>query len=419
MNRRWRNHLARRGQFLTVPVGAPARSASIVDAAGTRPRSVPRPSRGRFFSVPPTAAPPVVTPWTPGITEQAGMRPRRASIRRGCFLSTPPAPPPAVQPWTPGLTQQAGRRCVRARDGRFFPSPVAQPWTPGIVEPSGNRPRWTSIRRGRFFPMVAAPPAAPPPPVVQLWIGQAGNRPRWAVARSGAFFPTPSAPAPIVQPWTPGLVQPHRLRGASVRRGRFLPAPQSSPVVGLRIEQSGVRRPATRRGFFLPVPPKPVVVPALPLSLIHCQGQRRPLPVRHGSFLIVLAPAVPPLVPPALPAILRPLRRLVLPVRGGNLATPVPAPPSAPVTGPPVATQTRPRGRAVQARRRTFLTVPLVGLAAPAPGFACQDFSCVVTADAYSATASADAYSATTALDAYSTAVTPDTYSGVATNCGR
>lgn len=186
------------------------------------------------------------------------------------------------------------RRVGPVRRGEFFPFVAAAPAAaPGRVPDwlVRRRPAPRRTARGEFFP-VAAQPVAVPARIAPR------RRPPRAPGRRGELWPLPLAGALAgLGPWLPPLLARRRIP-APVRRGEFLAVPLAGltpqgppPVIAPLLTHRPVRV-LPRRGEFLPTVPAPSYC-AAPLP-------RRPRPVtgrRRGRMWA--APLVPP--PPAGP----------------------------------------------------------------------------------------------------------------------
>jgi hypothetical protein len=342
------------------------------------------PRRGTFAPVPLVGLAPSPPVRAPGLIEPSGPRPRVAArVRRGQFLSVPPAPVAASPPpWLQSAVEPAGSRprWARVRKGSFLAAPLPQQVPPPMVGPVGNRSRLVMLRRGAVWMVPPPQVAVTAPPIVPGAVDQAGSRPRWLRVRRGAFLTVPLvglAPSPPIVP-PPAR---HLLRTAIPARGRFRPVPPTTPLV-LSTRRSQGKLPPTRRSARFSVIPAQVPSLAVWVPTPTRRSPLRSLLFRRGRLQLIprtISPAIPP-IPPKLHRTRRPV---------------------------------------AFTRRGSSFGVPLVGAAAPATGFVCQDFAAAVAADLYAAAATTDSYTSLAAADSYSATSTPDTYSGVATNCGR
>lgn len=276
MFRRWRGYLPRRGKFFpVVPAQAvtppPTRVPSYIDQAGGRPRWATLARRGRFIPVParPSQA-------SPQIIQPDSVRWRTTRTRRGVFLAivpkpvAPTPPPPAV----PATVRGRVRVAVFARRGRFFTIPLV-----------GQAP---------------VPPPAIPPQMLR-------ERVRMPWSRRGRYLqpPWPQGAAPIAPAWVPPLIRQHQPGLRIVRRGRFTPiVPSTYGVPSRVVSRRPPNQPGRRSRFWQP--PWRLVPPGQPGPLaprIITQPRRPPArPTRRGMFIPPPAPVLAgysPLVDPA------------------------------------------------------------------------------------------------------------------------
>jgi hypothetical protein len=333
---------------------------------------------------------------------------------------------------------------MRSRHGAFAATVASAVTTFAVIEPAGSRPRWLTVRRGRFQPVPQAATFVAP------FIGPGGRRSRLTPVRRGQFQPLPQAAtqsaSPFVEPCGP------RSRAPFLRRGRFLSVPPVvittgiGPVVSPLIEPAGprARTYTPRRGTFYQVP-LVGLAPTAPVSPPGFVVSNRPTPLpTHRGLTRWIPPAVQ-----GVPDQINPTRASLCPTRRGRLlwtpptqpavATPwVPDPLSpnrtvrptlvrrgrfwvlapAPVVAPSTTVVDRMRSRrpaVPPTRRGNVLDI----WTAAKPGFVCQDFATAVSVVADSASLTIDAYAGTVSVIAYSAAVSIDAYSGTATNCGR